>query len=451
MKYVNSGCGKVPLITTLAILSISLVVNLPGLAITPIMGKLDKVFPHVTDLEIQLLSVLPNLIIIPFILLSGKIATQKTQMWVMMAGMAIFAVTGIIYLFADSILLLILLGCVLGIGCGLVIPLAASFISQTFKGEARARVLGLKSGISNVTVIFATLFVGWIAAIDWHMAFLVYLMPLIPLAMVPFMTDRFMDKYVIPGAAPDPHELDLPDPQDASHLPLKPAPMDEKKLQSEEPHKPDTSGRPKLQLVGKRSLILLAALIGVYITVTYASMAVSYNLPFTMQFYKLSTGTVGVATALYFAAASASGFALQWIKKLFGRYTIQISTAIMAAGLYCVGIFHTELAYYISILAVGLGYGVIQPVIYNKTTYIAPNDAASTRYFSYLLTGNYIGIAMVPFLVDFMAKIFRMTADPNFAFILNGCVSVILLIIAIWCRKDFVFRIGRRIFTTPAK
>ena len=53
MKYVDCGCGKIPYISLLAILSISLTVNLPGLAISPIMGKLDDVFTNVTELEIQ--------------------------------------------------------------------------------------------------------------------------------------------------------------------------------------------------------------------------------------------------------------------------------------------------------------------------------------------------------------------------------------------------------------
>jgi len=68
MKYIDSGCGKMPFISLVAILSISLTVNLPGLAISPIMGKLNEVFKHVSELEIQLLTVLPNLVTIPFIL-----------------------------------------------------------------------------------------------------------------------------------------------------------------------------------------------------------------------------------------------------------------------------------------------------------------------------------------------------------------------------------------------
>jgi MFS family permease len=172
MKYVDSGCGKMPLISLIAILSISLTVNLPGLAISPIMGKLDQVFSHVTELEIQLLTVLPNLVTIPFILCSGKICTPKNQIFILGIGLGLYALTGVLYFFADSMVELILLSCLLGVGCGLVIPLAASLISQYFVGKARTKQLGMKSSLSNFTVIFATLFVGWVAAISWHLSFI---------------------------------------------------------------------------------------------------------------------------------------------------------------------------------------------------------------------------------------------------------------------------------------
>lgn len=195
MKYVETGYGKIPYISLLAILSISLVVNLPGLAISPIMGKLNQVFKDVTELEIQLLTVLPNLVTIPFILCSGKICTPKNQMMILGIGLGIYTVTGILYFFATSMIQLILLSCLLGVGCGLVIPLAASLISQHFVGKARTRQLGMKSSLSNFSVIFATLFVGWMAAINWHLAFIVYMLPIIPLVLIPFMTDSYIDAH----------------------------------------------------------------------------------------------------------------------------------------------------------------------------------------------------------------------------------------------------------------
>lgn len=544
MKYVNNGVGQIPYISMVAILSISLVVNLPGLAISPIMGKLQEVFPHSTELQIQLLQVLPNFVIIPFILLAGKLATQKTQMLVLGVGLAIYTLTGILYFFTNQMVQLILLGCLLGIGCGLVIPLAASLISQHFKGSARATTLGLKSGLSNVTVIFATLFVGWVAEIQWHLAFIVYMIPLIPLVLIPFMTNGYISKHFIKGKtkeklseqdAPD-HvisaaladegvksqaEAVVADPVDTlspqqlldrenaveketdtvaqaadelaraagSHAEtiddvqaikataqrVERAAQDvvnvadqmiakdkeassahdattQAKLEAPEPLSPVKPGSVSLSLRGKRSLVLLVALIAFYIGITYCTMAVSYNLPFTMAHYKLSTGAVGLVTALFYASASAAGFTLPFVKKLLGPKTIQISLAMMVIGLYMVAVFHHELAYCGAILIGGFGYGVMQPIIYNKTTYIAPNDAASTKYFSYLLTGNYIGIAMVPFIVDFMTNVFRAHSNPNFPFWLNGSVGVLILLLALWKYRAFVFRIQSPHLTAkPAK
>ena len=53
---VQTGKGTIPWMTVLAVWSVSAVVSLPGLAISPILGDLNKVFPHATDLEIQMLT-----------------------------------------------------------------------------------------------------------------------------------------------------------------------------------------------------------------------------------------------------------------------------------------------------------------------------------------------------------------------------------------------------------
>lgn len=421
MKYVNSGEGKLPLISMLAILSISLIVNLPGLAISPIQGKLVEVFPHATSLQIQLLEVLPNFVVIPFILLAGKICNRRNQIAVLAAGLGIFALTGILYLLADTLTELILLGCVLGVGCGLVIPLAASLISQYFAGAERAKALGWKSGLSNVTVIFATIFVGWMAEFSWHLSFLVYLLPLIPLALIPFMTARFINKNRVsspatPGNAP----------ADTNPTPVK-AP---------------------LAKASKQTFKRLFGIMGLYILTTYATIIVCYYLPFDMKSFGYSTGKVGVATAMYYLAASCAGFGLTYIKRIFGAATLQAAITICMIGLYATALLHSDLSFIICTFVVGFGYGIIQPVIYEKTTQIAPNREASTRYFAYLLTGNYIGIACVPFIVTGMAKLFHANPDHNFSFLLNGSLVAILLLLALWKHRSFIFHVGS---STPAK
>lgn len=74
---VQTGKGSISAMVVIAIWSLSLAVDLPGLAVTPIEGSFRSIFPDVTDFKIQLLTVLPNLVIIPFVLLSGKLSMTK--------------------------------------------------------------------------------------------------------------------------------------------------------------------------------------------------------------------------------------------------------------------------------------------------------------------------------------------------------------------------------------
>lgn len=415
MRYVDSGSGKMPLISLIAILSISLTVNLPGLAISPIMGKLNQVFSNVTELEIQLLTVLPNLVTIPFILCSGKISNQQNQMFILGIGLGIYTLTGVLYFFADSMVELILLSCLLGVGCGLVIPLAASLVSQYFSGQARTRQLGMKSSLSNFTVIFATLFVGWMASIQWHLSFIVYMIPIIPLCLIPFMTSKYISAHSIKSNA----QSTVPNAQSAE----------------------TTSAPSFIAYPGKTAIRMLFCLMGLYFVMTYGTEVVSYYLPFDMEHYGLSTGDVGVATAMFFLAATLSGFMLTRIITFFRERTMQVCILTCAIGLIWVVIFHGMYwAYIVGVFLMGAGYGVIQPVIYDKTSYVAPTEKDSTSYFSYLLTCNYIGISVVPFIIGAARRVFEPGGDHvSFSFLFNGIIIALVLVLAIVKRRSFVF------------
>lgn len=408
MKLVESGEGKVPLLSVIAILAISLTVNLPGLAISPVLGELKKVM-GTTPLQVQLLNVLPNLVTIPFILGSGKICTPKNQLTVLTVGLCIFLATGIGYFFAKSMLVLIILSCLLGVGCGLLIPLAASLISQNFSGKPRGTVLGTKSGLSNFSVIVATLFVGWVAAKNWHYAFIVYFIPVIPLCLVPFMRSKFINRF--------------------------------RKAPTLDPQHPEADSGFHFQ--GKKAITMMWGAIAIYFIATYATMAISYYLPFTMDSYGMNSGQVGVATAMYYLTATLAGFGLSRVIKLTGVWTLQMGLVLATLGLLIVGLIpHAYAAYIIGILIMGFGYGLVQPILYDKTSYFAPSDAKSTQYFAYLLTFNYVGISSVPFIVEFFGLFIKGSHDPSFSYILNGIILGVCAIVCIVMHKSFVVQAG---------
>ena len=411
MRNVSNGRGTLPLISLIAMLSVSLTVNLPGLAVSPMLGKLADIFPHASQLEIQLLTLLPNLVIIPMILVSGKITTVRNQTGVLAAGLAIFALSGVLYLFADSMPMLVGLGALLGIGCGLVVPIAAGQLSEWFYGEQKERVLGFKSGTSNGIVILATIFVGWAAGFSWHASFSVYLVPVIPLLLLPFMTNTYIRRHLhedTPNAFTDLGKTDT---------------------------KPHKLAHP---------MVTLAGVIGLYIALTATSMVFTYYLPFTMKHYGLTTSQVGVATAMFYVTAMLGGFSLTPYLRVVGRAGFYVCIIIMTAGLLMLGCFHTMTTYVIGVLLIGLGYGFFQPIIYNKTTEIAPDKALSTKYFSYTLAGNYIALSIIPLVVELFQHIFNnRTAD--FPYYLNAVLLGIVFIIGIIKRRSFVWD------TTPGK
>lgn len=410
MKYISNGNGFLPLITLIALLSVSLTVNLPGLAVSPMLGKLADIFPNATQLEIQLLTLLPNLVIIPMILISGKITSVRNQSLVLAIGLGIFLLSGILYLFADSMPALVALGALLGIGCGLIVPIAAGLLSEWFYGRQKVKVLGFKSGTSNGIVIAATIFVGWAAGFSWHASFAVYLVPVIPLMLLPFMTNTFIHRHLRPATTPS---------QNAENTP----------------------GESTAQSGFKHPLMTLAGVIGLYIGLTATSMVFTYYLPFTMKHYGLTTSQVGLATAMFYVTAMIGGFSLTPYIRVVGRTGLYVCIIIMAAGLMMLGLFHSFATYIIGVLLIGLGYGFFQPIIYNKTTLLAPDKTLSTKYFSYTLAGNYIALSCVPLIVELFQWIFN-NHTPDFPYFLNAALLAVIFAIGLIKCRSFVWQTG---------
>lgn len=175
--------GKAPLtaMTLTAILSLSLIVNLPGLAVSPMLSTLSTIFPSTTQLEKQLLTLLPNLVIIPFVLLSGKLSLSTHKVAVIILSLVIFTGAGVAYLFAKSMVALIVISCVLGLGAGLLTPFCTGLLADTFAGRYRMNMMGIQSGVSNIALVIGTYAVGWLSGVNWHLPFVVYLVSIIPL------------------------------------------------------------------------------------------------------------------------------------------------------------------------------------------------------------------------------------------------------------------------------
>lgn len=400
---INTGQGTIPLITLIGIWSISALTSLPGLAVSPILGELSTIFPHATELDIQMLTSLPSLLIIPFVLLAGKLAEKRDFIRLLRVGLWLFAASGVLYLFSSKMWQLMAVSALLGIGAGLIIPLSTGLISRYFTGEYRVKQFGYSSAITNMTLVVATAVTGYLAEVHWRLPFVVYLLPLISLVLSAYLKKNTVSVTVKQASTVIPS------------------------MQST----PVISGKYGIHI---RHLIQLMLFYGV---VTYVVLAVTFNLPFLMEAHHFSSGNSGLMISLFFLAIMAPGFMLDNIVKLLGNKTKLYSLLAVAVGLLLIWISPTEWLIVPGCILVGLGYGIIQPLIYDKTVDTAIPQK-TTLALAFVMVMNYLAILLSPFITDFFQWIFH-TGSQEFPFIFNLCITILTMYWAYAKKGDFLF------------
>ena len=367
---VQTGQGTIPLITLVGIFSISALNALPGLAVSPILGDLNKIFPSATDLEIQMLSSLPSLLIIPFILLSGKLTEKVNNLLLLQIGLALFGASGILYLLSDKMWQLIAVSAMLGMGSGLIVPLSTGLISRYFVGSYRTKQFGYSSAITNITLVLATTLTGYLAEVNWHLPFLVYLFPFVSV----FLT-RYLKK-------------------DLSGY-----------------HSSDDIPAETVREMGKRGINVkaLVRLMAFYGLATYLVIIISFNLPFLMEEYGLSSGRAGILISLFFLA-------------IMGRRIYMVCLLMIACGMGIILLSRSEILIALGCILNGLSYGIIQPLIYDKTSDVAVPHKV-TLALAFVMAMNYVAILLCPFIVDAFQNLFH-SHSQTFAFWLNLMVAL---------------------------
>ena len=408
---IQTGRGTIPLITLIGIWSISALNALPGLAVTPILGKLSVIFPHSTELDVQMLSSLPSLLIIPFIILAGKLTEKVNFIRLLQVGLAIFALSGILYLFAGKMWQLIAISAMLGVGSGMIIPLSTGLISKYFVGPYRVKQFGFSSAITNITLVVATAVTGYLAEVNWHLPFVVYLFPLVSLVLSVYLRRSMISEEGSASIA-----------------------NDEKEETGVPPIDPEV-GKSKYGVNIKHLLQVMMF----YGLSTYLALIVTFNLPFLMEEYHFSSGDSGVMISLFFLAIMAPRLFLNRIVGLFREKTKFYSLLCIAVGLALIWISPKEWVIAPGCILVGLGYGVIQPVIYDKTTHTAVPKKA-TLALAFVMMMNYLAILLCPFIIDFFQSTVFHIKSQQFAFVFNLCITLVALIWAYCKRNTFLFK-----------
>ena len=154
--------------------------------VLPALNSLSEYYSDVPFSQIQLITTLVYLGIVPFSIISGMIAGKyiKYKNLAILSCLIILA-GGLFPVFVrDNFTLILASRLVCGIGQGLAFPLCNALITRTFKGEMQSKVLGIGVVVLNLSGVFYQTVSGWVCDSSVHYIWFVHLVLILPIILM---------------------------------------------------------------------------------------------------------------------------------------------------------------------------------------------------------------------------------------------------------------------------
>lgn len=389
MLRIKSGYGNqtLPLWAVFNLYVIYICTSIPGLAITPIMSDLTKIFPGTSQLESQMLEIGPNIAAIPFVFLGGWIGTKfnnnKLTTWTCL----LYGICGALFFFVPNMITLIILSFLIGIAAGILSPLASAFVADMFGGEKRTKQFGYTSATLNLVLMGCVIATGYLAKISWRLPFMIYLLPFVPL----LFAKKFGQYIPTPAPAPGAKKV-------------------------------------KYKFSEQVNVWMLTRYCVYYLFITLVIASISMYIPFRFT----NSSTAGDLTSVLFFGIMASGYTLNWCVKVLRGHVAVMVMLFTVVGFAIIALFDNPILVGVGILIATYFYGIAQPYYYDRLS-VASTRIALTLTLAIFASMDSIGNVVAPFIIDAIAKLFHTStsSDPNSAFWICTWMSVAVLVAVI--------------------
>lgn len=141
--------------------------------IIPVMAYIAQAYPD-DPTKVSLLMTLPTLIMIPSILLTGKLAEFIGKKELCIVGTLLYAVGGVAGGMAGDINVMLIWRAVMGVGGGILFVVPNALVGQLYEGKRRADVMGYMSTAQSVLQIAVGMLAGVLGVINWRYCFYGY-------------------------------------------------------------------------------------------------------------------------------------------------------------------------------------------------------------------------------------------------------------------------------------
>lgn len=365
---------------TLAILFIS-ALEMGGMGLMPSLASIQADFPDVPTTVIQTMANWPGFAMLLGCAVSTMLATKVSKKVLCQIGVACSASIGLLgFFFNSSIFELFAWQTVLGLGFGLLMPTSNGIIAEQYDESERGKLMGIQDLFTNGGGIYLTYVGGALAAINWHMNYLAYLIGVIPLVLGCIFLPH--DVPVVKTSAPKEH--------------FKVA--------------------PKTWMYG----ILIFIFINTY-------NVFGNNISFVIAERGIGSPAIaGTAMSMYLVGGMLSGLMFGPLEKKLHDYTICLSFLVIPAGLLLIYFFPSVAVVYVAAVIAGLSIGFAMP-----TTLLGATNcntvAAATAGCAVVHVAGQLGTVCSPWTYTPAASLFNDTA--SFRFLFGSIVSLILCVI----------------------
>lgn len=364
----------------ISILSISLLSIMSSAAVSPALSYIGDYFYESSELMIKMVVSLPAVFIIPVTLLTGRLTLYIRKKTLVYIGLGLYLLGGLGGALSNSIIMLLVLRAIMGIGTGLLIPLMRGVIADFFEGTERVKMMGYASAVNNLGGIIATVFAGILTMYGWRYPFLVYLVALFVLVLVIVYMPN--------------HEI-------------------------------ETKDNRKTHISRNVWIIGLSH---------YMIILIFFAIPSGLSYYVTESGlgtgvTTGLLISLVTFGSFVTGLRFHSVKEFLRDATVMVGLLLMTIGMLGIAVFGNLIGVAISLLLVGIGLGILAPNIYLQTS-LESSKKDVTLALAIAACFSFLGQFSSPILNEFIQDMFGYH-DANSTFYISVGIGVFAMILVV--------------------
>ncbi len=277
-------------------------ITLSPLVITSAFGAIIGYFSDVPVPRIQLIATIPNLGILLFSLVAGRLAMTVSVKRVGQIGLLLIALGGLLpVFFHSSVTLLLIWAFIMGIGLGFTGNAGPTLISMYFSGDERVGLMGAMNAFNNIGRMFLVMVGGYLGATHWYNTYWVFVTVLVLLVIFTILV-----------------------------------PNDQRKAEANTEKKAEKDGVSMLQSLKELSIyVFLVGLCAFMVSFFYSVYPT--NLSVIVKAKELgSTQVTSLISGLGTIGGLIAGFTMKYSKRVLKNMILPVGFLIVGAGFFCI-------------------------------------------------------------------------------------------------------------------